>query len=126
MSVVGTVAAVLLGFVFVVAGASKLAAGERWPAQARDLGAPALLAAVLPWAELVVGALLVVQLFVPWPALVAMVMLLAFSALLALRMQDADRPSCACFGQWSDSEIGVSHLVRNGVFVALAVLALFA
>lgn len=126
MSVVGTVASVLVGLVFVVAGASKLAAGERWPAQASDLGAPAWVAALLPWTELVVGALLIVQLFVPWPAVVAIVMLLGFSALLALRMQDADRPSCACFGQWSDSEIGAGHLVRNGVFLALAVLALFA
>ena len=126
MSVVGTIASVLVGLVFVVAGASKLAAGERWPAQARDLGAPAWVAALLPWTELVVGALLIVQLFVPWPAVVAIVMLLGFSVLLALRMQDADRPSCACFGQWSDSEIGAGHLVRNGVFLALAVLALFA
>ena len=126
MSVIGTIAAVLVGLVFVVAGASKLAAGERWPAQARDLGAPAWVATLLPWTELVVGALLIVQLFVPWPAVVAMVMLLGFSILLALRMRDADRPSCACFGQWSDSEIGVGHLVRNGVFFALAVLALFA
>jgi uncharacterized membrane protein YphA (DoxX/SURF4 family) len=126
MSVIGTIAAVLVGLVFVVAGASKLAAGERWPAQARDLGAPAWVARLLPWTELVVGALLIVQLFVPWPAVAAMVMLLGFSTLLALRLQDADRPSCACFGQWSDSEIGVGHLVRNGVFFALAVLALFA
>jgi uncharacterized membrane protein YphA (DoxX/SURF4 family) len=126
MNIVGTIASVVVGLVFVVAGASKLAAGHRWPAQARDLGAPRWVAVALPWAELVVGALLVVQLFVPWPAIAAMVMLLGFSTLLAIRMQDADRPSCACFGQWSDSEIGVGHLARNGVFLALAVLALFA
>jgi uncharacterized membrane protein YphA (DoxX/SURF4 family) len=126
VNVVGTIAGVVVGLVFVVAGASKLAAGDRWPAQARDLGAPGWVATLLPWVELVVGALLVVQLLVPWPAVAAMVMLLGFSILLALRMRDADRPSCACFGQWSDSEIGVGHLVRNGVFFALAVLALSA
>jgi uncharacterized membrane protein YphA (DoxX/SURF4 family) len=126
MSVVGTIASVLLGVVFVVAGASKLAAGERWTANARELGAPVRVAMFVPWAELVVGALLVVQFGVPWPAIAAIVMLAGFSILLAAHLRDADRPSCACFGQWSDSEIGAGHLVRNAVFVGLAVLATFA
>ena len=128
VSVVGTIAAVVLGLVFVVAGASKLAAGERWPAQARDLGAPDLggdgravgragrrRAARRAAVRAVAGGR------------GAWCMLLAFSTLLALRMQDGDRPSCACFGQWSRLRIGVGHLVRNSVFFALwRSLALFA
>lgn len=126
VDLIGVVASVVIGLVFVVAGASKLAAGPRWHVNARDLGAPSVVAVVLPWVELVVGALLIVQFGVPWPAIAAVVLLFGFSALLLVRMRDADRPSCACFGQWSDSEIGVGHLVRNAVFVAVAVLAMFA
>jgi hypothetical protein len=36
------------------------------------------------------------------------------------------RPECACFGAWSAKPIGVGHVVRNGVLLALAVLALWA
>ena len=126
MSWVGAVAAILVGAVFVVAGASKLAAGERWPANAADLGVPRPLAVVVPWVELAIGASLGVQLLMPWPAVAAAGMLLAFSAVLAIRLRDVDRPSCACFGQWSESEIGVGHLARNAVLLVLAAVAAFA
>lgn len=126
MSTVGVIASVLLGAVFVVAGASKLAAGERWRANARELGAPDVAAVVVPWVELVIGALLIVQLWVPWPALAAAVMLIAFSVLLAVRMSDDDRPSCACFGQWSATPIGRGHLARNAALLVLAAVATLA
>ncbi len=125
MSAVAVVASVVLGLVFVVAGASKIAAGPRWRTNARDLGTPDWLAPLVPWAELAVGALLIVRLAVPFPALAAAAMLLAFSAAIALRLRDAERPSCACFGAWSAREIGGGHLVRNAVLLALSVLAMF-
>ena len=124
MDIVAVVASVVIGVVFVVAGASKLAAGDQWLTNARDLGAPHLVARVLPWIELATGAALVVQLAVPVPAIVAALMLVAFSVLIALRMRDADRPSCACFGQWSASEVGRGHLIRNGVLLSIALLAM--
>ena len=126
MSSVGVVASVLLGAVFVIAGASKLAAGEQWRTNARNLGAPDLAAVVVPWLELVIGALLIVQLWVPWPALAAAAMLVAFSVLLAVHLRDDDRPACACFGQWSASPIGLAHLARNAAFLLLAALSTFA
>ena len=126
MSLVGVAAAVVLGIVFLVAGASKLAAGGQWPTDATDLGVPRLLALGVPWVELAVGALLLVQLWVPWPAIAAAVMLRAFSVLLIVRLRAGDRPSCACFGRWSASPIGPSHLLRNAGFLVLAVLAMFA
>lgn len=126
MNTVGVIASVLLGAVFVVAGASKLAAGEQWRTDARNLGAPDIAAVVVPWTELAIGALLIVQLWVPWPALAAAVMLVVFSVLLAVRMRDGDRPSCACFGQWSASPIGPTHLARNATFLLLAALSTFA
>lgn len=124
MGTVSVVASVVIGVVFVIAGASKLAAGDQWLTNARDLGAPVFVARALPWVELVTGAALVFRLAVPLPAIVAAVMLVAFSVLIVLRMRDAERPSCACFGQWSASEIGSGHLIRNAVLFAVAIVAM--
>lgn len=125
MSAVALVASLLAGAAFVLAGASKLAAGERWPVDARALGAPGIVIPVLPWVELAVGAGLVTRLAVPAPAVAAVVLLTLFSALLVPHVRAEQPPSCACFGAWSASPVGVSHLVRNAVLVVLAVLAMW-
>jgi uncharacterized membrane protein YphA (DoxX/SURF4 family) len=116
-------ASVVVGLAFLVAGASKLAAGPAWPASARDLGVPGWIALLVPWVELVVGGLLVAQLAEPWPALAATAMLVVFTALLITGLRAGERPVCACFGRWSASPIGAGHLARNGVLIVLAVVA---
>lgn len=125
MSVVALVASIVVGAAFLVAGGSKLAAGPAWPAQAAGLGAPAVVVPVLPWIELAVGAALVLRLARPIPAIAAIVLLVAFSGLIALRLSQGRRPACACFGAWSAEPIGPIHLVRNAGLLASAVLALF-
>jgi uncharacterized membrane protein YphA (DoxX/SURF4 family) len=124
VSGVSLVASLLLGAAFVVAGGSKLAAGPAWAAQAAGLGAPSVAVPVVPWLELAVGAALVAQLLEPLPALVAIVLLVAFSTLIAQRLREGRRPPCACFGAWSASPIGPGHLARNGVLILLGVLSL--
>ena len=126
MDLAARVAAIVVGVVFVVAGASKLAAGPGWPAQARELGAPSVAVAPMPWIELAVGAALLVGLASPLPAIAAIVLLLGFTVLLLLRLREGRRPPCACFGAWSASPIGPQHLIRNGVLLVLAVAALWA
>lgn len=126
MNVVGIVASVVVGVAFLAAGASKVAAGQRWPATAREMGAPAFAIPVLPWVELAVGAALVAQLAVPFPAVASLALLVAFTALIMVRLSGGDRPSCACFGAWSAEPIGRIHVVRNAVLMILAVLAMFA
>lgn len=120
-----TVASVLLGIAFVVAGGSKIAAGEQWPVQATGLGAPHWTVPALPWIEIVVGALLIVQIAAPLPALVALGMLIAFTTLILSLLRQGRRPPCACFGAWSAQPIGAGHITRNGALMALAVIALF-
>lgn len=120
-----TIASLLLGVAFVVAGGAKIAAGALWPMQARDLGAPRLVIPVLPWIEIVVGALLIVQLGAPLPALMALGMLAAFTAMIVRLLRLGRRPVCACFGAWSATPIGTGHLVRNAVLMVLAAVALF-
>ena len=126
MTAVGLIAALLVGAAFVVAGASKLAAGAAWSAQARDLGAPAWTTHIVPWFELVVGASLLVGLVRPVPAVLALGALIVFTALIGARLREGRRPPCACFGAWSAKPIGATHIARNAVLALLAVLAFWA
>jgi uncharacterized membrane protein YphA (DoxX/SURF4 family) len=122
----GLGASILLGLVFVVSGGAKIAAGPSWPQQARALGAPRSVVPVLPWVEIVLGAVLVTQLAPVAAGVVALVVLVAFTALIVRRLSEGEHPPCACFGAWSAKPLGPGHVVRNVVFMALGVVALFA
>ena len=126
MSAVGLVASIVLGLVFLVSGGSKLAAGPGWPEQASGLGAPSFVVPVLPWFEIVLGAVLVMQLVPTLAAAVALLVLVAFSMLILRRLAEGRHPPCACFGAWSTKPLGRGHVGRNLGFIALAVIALLA
>jgi len=126
MSAVGSVASVLLGLVFLVSGGAKIAAGPAWPEQAVGLGAPPLVVPVLPWVEIVLGAILVMQLASVVAPGAALVLLAAFTALIIRRLSQGRHPPCACFGSWSARPLGAGHVARNIGFMVLGVLALFA
>jgi uncharacterized membrane protein YphA (DoxX/SURF4 family) len=126
MAAVGLVASILLGMVFLVSGGSKIAAGPAWPDQARGLGVPPFVVRVLPWFEIVLGAILVMQVAPLFSSALALVLLVGFTALLVRRLAQGRHPPCACFGTWSTKPLGVGHVVRNAGFVVLAVIALFA
>ena len=121
---VGTVASIVLGLVFLVAGGSKIAAGQDWPVQAVGLGAPRWVIPFVPWVEIVVGAALVVQVARRPAVLVALAILLAFTTLLGVRLSEGKRPPCACFGAWSAKPLGPGHLARNAALIAVAGVAL--
>jgi uncharacterized membrane protein YphA (DoxX/SURF4 family) len=123
MDVLAVAASVVLGVVFLVAGASKLVAGDDWLEQARGLGAPRWLAPVVPWIEIVLGALLVTQVERPVVAGVAALMLIAFTGLILVRLSEGERPPCACFGRWSSRPLGSGHVVRNVLLVLVAAVA---
>ena len=124
VDVVGAIASIVLGLVFLVAGGSKIAAGPDWPVQAVGLGAPRGVIPFVPWVEIVVGAALVVQVARRPAALVALAILLVFTTLLATRLSEGKRPPCACFGAWSAKPLGSGHLDRNAALIAVAGLAL--
>jgi uncharacterized membrane protein YphA (DoxX/SURF4 family) len=126
LSSLAVVTSILLGLAFVVAGGSKVAAGQAWPEQARGLGAPSFVIPVVPWFEIVVGAVLIVQLAPVAAGVVALVTLVIFTGLIALRLAQGRHPPCACFGTWSAKPIGPGHLVRNGVLILLAVVTIAA
>lgn len=114
------VVAVLLGAVFLLSGTLKVASPREWHAQSSGLGVPRPVAMVVPFVELVVGALLVAQLARRPVAVCAGVLLVAFTALLVVRLTQGLRPPCACFGALSTKPIGWGNVARNAGFVALA------
>ncbi len=123
---IARIAAVVLGVVFLVAGGTKIASVVTWRQQAVDLGAPRWIAQVLPGVEIAIGALLVSQFQRRAVAIVAAVVLLAFTTLLVVRLRQGRRPPCACFGSLSATPIGWTHVGRNALFVAIAAVAAFA
>lgn len=126
MSAVGVVASILLGLVFLVSGGSKIAAGPAWPEQARALGAPMFVVPVLPWVEIVLGAILAMRLAPMVAAAAALVLLVGFTALIVRRLTQGRHPPCACFGSWSAKPLGAGHVARNAGFIVLAIFSLLA
>ena len=123
MSLVPPIAAVLVGIAFVVAGGSKLAAAESWPVQARGLGAPSWTIPLVPWLELTVGALLIVQVLRAPMAAAAASLLAVFTVLIVRKLAVGEHPPCACFGAWSAKPIGWGHVARNAILMVFAVTA---
>jgi Methylamine utilisation protein MauE len=122
--VIATAAGIVLGAVFVVAGTAKLARRAAWPVQADVLGVPRIVAPIVPWTEIVLGALLVAGVGSPWTAAAATLVLGAFTGLLLVRLDDDVRPPCACFGSWSARPLSWWSVARNAGLVMLALAAM--
>ncbi|MEY2445000.1 MAG: hypothetical protein QOE00_1580 [Ilumatobacteraceae bacterium] len=113
-------ASAVLGAVFLLAGILKVSAPLQWRAQAAGLGVPRRAAVGVPFAEMVVGALLVCQVARRPVALVAAALLIAFTALLIVRLSQGRRPPCACFGALTAKPISWGSVARNVALLALA------
>lgn len=124
--VIEVVANVLLGLTLLWAGVAKLIAGPLWMQQSADMDVPRVLALPVPYVELLLGALLVTQLFSPWPAVAAGLLLAAFTVVIVRRIRDGSRPPCSCFGARSTRPLGAVHVLRNLGLLALAAIAVLA
>jgi uncharacterized membrane protein YphA (DoxX/SURF4 family) len=124
-SALATLAGLVLGAVFLASGASKLVGREQWRRAALEFGAPRLLVPVLPWVELMLGALLLVGGATPLIPVLALLVLAVFTVAIARKLDAGEHPECACFGGWSTAPLSRWHLVRNAGLMALAVLAMF-
>lgn len=123
---IAAVAAVAVGAVFVVSSVAKFASPARWSAEASAMGVPRLLVPVVPYAEVVLAAWLIVQWHRRAAALAAIAVLAVFSGLVVVRLAQGRRPVCACFGVLSARPIGPGTLLRNAVFAAVAAVAALA
>lgn len=115
-------ARIAVGVVLLVAGVAKVCQ-PAWPATAAAFGAPAWLVPVLPWGEVVLGALLVAGVGLPWTALLAAGLLSAFAVAVAIRVRRGDAVPCGCFGETSPQPVGRDTVLRNVLLVVLALTA---
>jgi uncharacterized membrane protein YphA (DoxX/SURF4 family) len=117
------VAAVTVAGVFVVAAVAKLIDPDRTGQDFAALGlpAPALLARVVPPAELVVAAALLTH--PPLGAMAAVAALLGFTIVLARVIASGRTVTCGCLGSFDRRPVGPMTLARNGVLTALAAVA---
>ncbi len=114
-----------LAVVFAAAAVGKLADRRGAVAAAEGLGVPAAGAGPvtvgLATAELAVAAALV------WPptaavgAAAGLFILALLTCLVVLNLRRGRRPPCHCFGRVNAAPIGAATVVRNVVFMALAV-----
>jgi peroxiredoxin/uncharacterized membrane protein YphA (DoxX/SURF4 family) len=127
LSVIASIALLLLACVFGLAGVMKLLdrAGTRRAVQA--FGTPPRLvpagAAVLPLAELAIAASLIPSATARWGALAAVALLAVFCAAIIRALRSGVTPDCNCFGGLSQTEVGRGTLLRNLLLAGVAGLA---
>ncbi|MGH7132505.1 MAG: DoxX family protein [Phycisphaerales bacterium] len=148
-STLGLVLRVALGSLFIFSGLMKLGIVDLSKINSalqvmepRDFGASikafklglsddlmSLLAYTIPWAEFLAGLCLLLGIMARGAALIIALMMLSFiGGIISLQVRGLD-VKCTCFGALKlfcgDQPLGLCHLIRNGVFLvmALAVMA---
>ena len=118
---------VAIGAIFIVAGASKVGQPALFAAQIAGfrilpeaLIAP--LAVMLPYWEIVLGALLVAGLFTRIAATVGVVLLAVFDLAIASAVVRGMSVSCGCFGPNDATVTTWAEVARDAIFVALALV----
>ena len=123
MTEIASSAALLLAGVLLWAAAVKLRRPQVAAASFEQLGlrAPAVLARVVPAAEMAVAALLLTR---PWlGGWLALGLLAAFTAVLLPVVRSGRAVGCGCFGSSSEAPVTWAALARNGALAAAAVLS---
>jgi hypothetical protein len=106
-----------LALVFAWAGVAKLRAPTRTERAFRALGVDPRFARVLPAIELLLAAAIVVQ---PIACLFAALLLGAFTVVIARANPGV---GCACFGSASTAPLSWVQVLRNGMLIAVAIMA---
>ena len=116
---------VVLGAIFLVAGASKVGHAAEFAQQIaafRLLPQPVIapMALVLPFLELLLGGYLVIGLFTRVAAWIAALLLLAFDGAIASAVVRGMTLNCGCFGTHDTTVTTWAEVARDAVFVLLA------
>jgi len=121
---IGLVARIVVGCVFVGAGVAKLVGPDTTRAGLIEFGVPRRLARpgsiVLPAIELAVGGLLIPASTARPAAVAATVVLLVFTAAVGVSLVRGRRPDCNCFGRVGAGRVGPESLARNLLLAAVA------
>ena len=116
---------VVLGAIFVVAGASKVGHADMFAAQIagfRLLPAAVIapIAIALPFLEVLLGIYLILGLFTRTAAWIAVALLAAFDLAIASAVVRGMSVSCGCFGPNDATVTSWAEVARDAVFVVLA------
>ena len=115
--------------VFIVSGAGKLLDQTQTEHTLREFGLPAVLARpaalLLPLTELALAIALLIPGLARWGAWGILLLLLLFTAVLAVSLARGIRPACHCFGQLSKAPISWRTLLRNAVLIGMAALLIW-
>ena len=114
----------LLAFVFLLAGATKLVDPVGLRKTWRDFGMPRVLTPLailaLPLAELAVAVALVPASLAWYGACGALELLVAFLITIGIAMLRGRKPDCRCFGRLHSAPVGRGTLLRDGALAACA------
>jgi len=119
---VGLLARLALGLVFLVSGVTKLR-DPAWRANAQRFGLPGPLATPLAYGELGLGAVRAAQVAPPWPSWAALALLAVFTGAAAAHAARHDDVTCGCFGSASHRPTTWRTVARNVALCALALAA---
>jgi uncharacterized membrane protein YphA (DoxX/SURF4 family) len=127
VSFVVLVLRLVLGVVFIVAGASKIGHADMFAAQIAGFrilpqAVIAPMALGLPFLEIMLGGYLILGLFTRASAWVAVGLLFAFDAAIASAVVRGMSVSCGCFGPNDTTVTTWAEVARDAVFVLLAVI----
>jgi len=117
---------VVLGAIFVVAGASKVGHAAEFAQQIaafRLLPQPVIapMALALPFLEILLGGYLIIGLFTRVAGWVATLLLLVFDGAIASAVLRGMTLNCGCFGTHDSTVTTWAEVARDAVFVLLAV-----
>ena len=115
----------ILGAVLLAAGFLKMGAGE---ASAEALAnyrllppqANQILAVVMPWWEITLGVMLLLELWARACAGFAALLMAAFAAAVTSALARGLDITCGCFGTTLELKAGLPHVVANLILLALA------
>jgi putative oxidoreductase len=121
---------IIVGGVFIWAGALKVADPLGFAQSIKNYQvvspAPAfLIAIVLPWAEVLSGAFLIIGVFKRSSALLISLLLIGFIGLVALALARGIDTSCGCFGSLS-RRADFSLILTDAVLLAFSLSVFFA
>ena len=115
--------ALIVAAVFVYAGVAKFATFENWTFQARALGAPDPFVVLVPLAEIALAVLLVGGWWFGQTLAASLILLVAFTILLLVRLRDPERLPCSCFGATSQRPMSWLDVARNVILIAVLIAA---
>ncbi len=109
----------IVGAVLAYAGANKATAFAQWKQDARNQNLPVIVALLLPFLELILGAALVVLKPAPTVLGLATLVLVVFTVYLSAQVMGKSQVPCACFGARSVRPPSWRDVMRNLVLISL-------